>query len=239
MWSRRWRQNQEKMVDRSAYMETLKTMPFPAMMQDRIRWAQYAEAMASAHNLYAVSRWTDPRTRYYLKNFDSNQINNDWWTIWLTVDYQLNAQTPMPPPYFYQTPATLQPSPAPSLVHPTLSPPPVPPRNKVPVRQAASLPVALVTSTANQMINNLQELARKISRKKKKVASPTVSRHHRIDPSWRFWRYLPTSWRLCFCLKTKFSSIDCFSGTLLILSIVLFHYDLLNSNPIRWMWIHI
>uniref|UniRef100_A0A0P5IXW4 63 kDa sperm flagellar membrane protein n=1 Tax=Daphnia magna TaxID=35525 RepID=A0A0P5IXW4_9CRUS len=53
MWSRRWRQNQEKMVDRSAYMEQLKTMPFPAMMQDRIRWAQYAEAMASAHNLYA------------------------------------------------------------------------------------------------------------------------------------------------------------------------------------------
>lgn len=55
MWSRRWRQNQEKMVDRSAYMEQLKTMPFPAIMQDRIRWAQYAEAMASAHNLYAVS----------------------------------------------------------------------------------------------------------------------------------------------------------------------------------------
>ncbi|EFX65766.1 hypothetical protein DAPPUDRAFT_332850 [Daphnia pulex] len=53
MWSRRWRQNQEKMVDRSAYMEQLKTMPFPAIMQDRIRWAQYAEAMASAHNLYA------------------------------------------------------------------------------------------------------------------------------------------------------------------------------------------
>ena len=55
MWSRRWRQNQEKMVDRSAYMEQLKTMPFPGMMHDRIRWAQYAEAMASAHNLYAVS----------------------------------------------------------------------------------------------------------------------------------------------------------------------------------------
>ncbi|XP_057365751.1 uncharacterized protein LOC130686635 isoform X2 [Daphnia carinata] len=53
MWSRRWRQNQEKMVDRSAYMEQLKTMPFPGMMHDRIRWAQYAEAMASAHNLYA------------------------------------------------------------------------------------------------------------------------------------------------------------------------------------------
>ncbi|XP_046655934.1 proline-rich protein 36-like isoform X4 [Daphnia pulicaria] len=129
MWSRRWRQNQEKMVDRSAYMEQLKTMPFPAIMQDRIRWAQYAEAMASAHNLYA---------------------------------------TPMPPPYFYQTPSTLQSNPAPSLVqHPTLSPPPIPPRNKVPVRQAASLPVGLVTSTASQMINNLQELARKISRKKK------------------------------------------------------------------------
>lgn len=55
MWSRRWRQNQDKMLDRGSYLEQLKTMPFPALMQDRIRWAQYAEAMASAHNLYAVS----------------------------------------------------------------------------------------------------------------------------------------------------------------------------------------
>ena len=54
MWSRRWRQNQDKMLDRGSYLEQLKTMPFPALMQDRIRWAQYAEAMASAHNLYAV-----------------------------------------------------------------------------------------------------------------------------------------------------------------------------------------
>jgi hypothetical protein len=87
----------------------------------------------------------------------------------------------MPPPYFYQTPSTLQSNPAPSLVqHPTLSPPPIPPRNKVPVRQAASLPVGLVTSTASQMINNLQELARKISRKKK--SAPRVSRRPGIRP---------------------------------------------------------
>ena len=63
MWSRRWRQNQDKMmagggVGLGGYMDQLKSMPFPAMMgmqADRIRWAQYAEAMASAHNLYAVS----------------------------------------------------------------------------------------------------------------------------------------------------------------------------------------
>ena len=81
----------------------------------------------------------------------------------------------MPPPaYFYQTPPNLQQqSPASSLVPPTLPPPPIPPRNKLPVRQVASLPVALLTSTTNQVINNLQELARKISRKKK--ATPTVS----------------------------------------------------------------
>lgn len=53
MWSRRWRQNQDK-VDRNGFVEQLKSMPFPIMMQDRIRWAQYAEAMA-ASNLYAVS----------------------------------------------------------------------------------------------------------------------------------------------------------------------------------------
>jgi K+-transporting ATPase A subunit len=52
MWSRRWRQNQDKVSN--GFMEQLKTMPFPIMMQDRIRWAQYAEAMA-ASNLYAVS----------------------------------------------------------------------------------------------------------------------------------------------------------------------------------------
>ncbi len=85
----------------------------------------------------------------------------------------------MPPPtYFYQTPSTLQqPSTVPSLVHPTLPPPqlppPIPPRNKLPVRQAASLPVALLASTTNQVINNLQELARKISRKKR--TTETVS----------------------------------------------------------------
>jgi hypothetical protein len=92
----------------------------------------------------------------------------------------INTQTPMPPPYFYQTPSTLQSNPAPSLVHPTLPPPPIPPRNKVPVRQSASLPVGLVTSTASQMINNLQELARKISRKKK--SAPRVSRSPGIRP---------------------------------------------------------
>lgn len=60
MWSRRWRQNQDKMMMAGGvggYMEQLKSMPFPAIMgmqADRIRWAQYAEAMASAHNLYAV-----------------------------------------------------------------------------------------------------------------------------------------------------------------------------------------
>jgi len=57
MWSRRWRQNQDKMVTPGGYMDQLKSMPFPAIMgmqADRIRWAQYAEAMASAHNLYAV-----------------------------------------------------------------------------------------------------------------------------------------------------------------------------------------
>lgn len=92
----------------------------------------------------------------------------------------INIQTPMPPPYFYPTPSTIQPNPAPSLVRPTLSPPPIPPRNKVPVRQAASLPVGLVTSTASQMITNLQELARKISRKKK--SAPRVSRRPGIRP---------------------------------------------------------
>ena len=58
MWSRRWRQNQDKVMN-PAYMDQLKTMPFAAMMQDRLRWAQYAEAMASAHNLYAVSTAAD------------------------------------------------------------------------------------------------------------------------------------------------------------------------------------
>lgn len=55
MWSRRWRQNQDKVVNAGPYVDQLKTMPFAAFMQDRLRWAQYAEAMASAHNLYAVS----------------------------------------------------------------------------------------------------------------------------------------------------------------------------------------
>jgi hypothetical protein len=144
-------------------------------MQDRIRWAQYAEAMASAHNLYAVSR---QKWKYFLPSI--------FYCIMIDGHIDLlaiNTQTPMPPPYFYQTPSTLQSNPAPSLVHPTLPPPPIPPRNKVPVRQSASLPVGLVTSTASQMISNLQELARKISRKKK--SAPRVSRSPGIRPLWR------------------------------------------------------
>lgn len=49
------------MVDRSAHVETLQTMRFPAMMQDRIRWAQYAKAMASTQRIYAVSRLVYPK----------------------------------------------------------------------------------------------------------------------------------------------------------------------------------
>ena len=57
MWSRRWRQTQDK-IERNAYMSQphMKPMPpFPAMMHDRIRWAQYAGAVAATQNLYAVS----------------------------------------------------------------------------------------------------------------------------------------------------------------------------------------
>lgn len=59
MWSRRWRQTQEK-IERNAYINGnhhMKHITMPAMMHDRIRWAQYAhaEALASSQNLYAVS----------------------------------------------------------------------------------------------------------------------------------------------------------------------------------------
>lgn len=54
MWSRRWRQNQDKIEQRTGFMEQMKTMQFPGFMHDRLRWAQYAEAMA-ARNLYTVS----------------------------------------------------------------------------------------------------------------------------------------------------------------------------------------
>jgi len=56
MWSRRWRQTQDK-IERNAYANGshhMKHMSLPAMMHDRIRWAQYAEAMAAqSQNLYA------------------------------------------------------------------------------------------------------------------------------------------------------------------------------------------
>lgn len=90
-------------------------------------------------------------------------------------------QVPSLPPFFY---STLTAHPVPTL--PTTSaeganpsaapnpPPPVPPRNsKTPIRQAASLPLSAIsdamTSTANaanQVVSNIQQLARRISRKK-------------------------------------------------------------------------
>ncbi len=81
-----------------------------------------------------------------------------------------SPQHPNPlPPFFYA------PIPVPANQGAEPAPPPVPPRNpalgtgKTPVRQAASLPVALAvaTSTASQMVSGIQDLARRISRKKR------------------------------------------------------------------------
>merc|ERR1711911_86899 len=95
---------------------------------------------------------------------------------------------PLAPPHYIQPgpPSTilssLTPSTSGSVTNASVSPPPVPPRNKPPARQVSSLPIDLTTSAlTNHMVGAIQHMARRISRKKRPAPHVSLSDFDETD----------------------------------------------------------